>query len=56
MASGMVRHKPTVTVKGDVKSMARAQRKSAKKEIMQLKRMTNHTSPEGGSSKVSSLR
>ncbi len=36
IATGIVIERPTVTVRGDVKSIARAQRKSAKKEAIQL--------------------
>lgn len=48
-AKGMVKHNPTVTVNGEVRSIALAQRKSAKNEMAQLKSKTYHTFLEGGS-------
>ena len=51
-AKGMVKHNPTVTVNGEVRSIALAQRKSAKNEMAQLKSKTYHTFLEGGLSLI----
>ncbi|KAG7868803.1 hypothetical protein KL918_001446 [Ogataea parapolymorpha] len=53
MANGIVSDKPSVTVNGDVRSMARAQRKSARNEMAQLNMTTKYTYEVGGSSNFS---
>ncbi|KAH3668219.1 hypothetical protein OGAPHI_001973 [Ogataea philodendri] len=53
IATGIVNDSPRVTVNGEVRSIARAQRKSAKNEIAQLKITTKKTYGLLGSSNVS---
>ncbi|KAG7818924.1 hypothetical protein KL928_002792 [Ogataea angusta] len=53
MAKGIVSDSPSVTVNGDVRSMARAQRKSARNEMAQLNMTTKYTYEVGGSSNFS---
>lgn len=53
MASGMVALSPTVTINGDVRSMALAQQKSEMNVMTQLTRMMDSTLGVDGSSNVS---